>query len=131
MKVTTTDRTSEILSHHRLVRATRICGNIPSPTRKHPMGCCREERFNVFTPPMKRRVGSGMLIARETIVGFYRGMRDSSATPYRTSRATLSHFKAYVYARRGLRLPVFLRIVFCSFAIANTDQTVSRNSSWR
>lgn len=52
-------------------------------------GCCREERFNVFTPPIKKRVGPGMLIARETIVGFYYGMRDSLAMPYRTSRDRL------------------------------------------
>lgn len=54
----------------------------------YPAGRCRvEERFNVFTPPMKRRIGPGMLIARGTIVGFLRPARrgDSPARLYRTS----------------------------------------------
>lgn len=46
--------------------------------RVHSPGIRRDvagEDFNVFTPPMRRRIGLGMLIASETIVGFLDGMR--------------------------------------------------------
>lgn len=56
----------------------QIRRNIRSPTRAFAVSIrrdmlLREERFNIFTPPVatRRRVGPGMLIARGTIVGFY------------------------------------------------------------
>jgi len=57
-------------------RGRTFTGIQSSPTRAfagYPAGCCCSERFNVFTPPMRRRIGLGMLIAHGTIVGFFDG----------------------------------------------------------
>jgi len=80
-----------------------ICRNIRSPTRtfaEYPTGCCYEESFNVFTPPMENRVEPGMLIARGTIVGFHDGMRSSShVVSYIGNNFVLFPISTHVYMR--------------------------------
>lgn len=105
------DHISTDTQTHRLcTMRSHICGNIRSPTRafaEYPAGCCCEESFNVFTPPVKNRVKPGMLIARGTIVGFHDGMRFSAATSYRTSGITSFYFNPRVYAQHEPIFPCF------------------------
>lgn len=115
--------TPHALAHTYVQTYTHACTNTFANTYtlfhafEYPVGCCCEEHFNVFTPPIKRRVGPGMLIACGTMVGFY----DDPRFPSRVISYIGNNFISFQPTR--IRTT---RAVSCVLSAWNTIMTIEQ-----